>query len=229
MATFLHMTSTGENPQHEHCPAGANSWCKFRAAQATGSMFKHPPSLHPDVAKLILPIYTELSRPDLVKRCLGGHTQNAQCSLAFGSETSALWDQHNENCHYFSRWNFQRRLLLWFFSNKGIILKTRKKSSKLLLQVTTLFCEWCTNSTLSSGRAVEVSVIESRMRESTARSAAAVRWVVRRPQHLKRVKPYDEEEELFYGPGIADYSFSQFEWVENTFHKVETLNVSPKK
>lgn len=36
MATFRHVTSTGNEPHHEHCPTGVNSWCKFNAAAASG-------------------------------------------------------------------------------------------------------------------------------------------------------------------------------------------------
>ena len=37
--------------------------------------------MHPDVNKHILPIYKDLSKDDLLKRCLVGHTQNANESF----------------------------------------------------------------------------------------------------------------------------------------------------
>ena len=36
MATFEHSSSTDEKPQHSRCPVGADSWCFFQKARATG-------------------------------------------------------------------------------------------------------------------------------------------------------------------------------------------------
>lgn len=47
------------------------------AAQA----YTHPLPLHLYVKKHILPIYEDLSRNDLLQRCLGGYTQNANESF----------------------------------------------------------------------------------------------------------------------------------------------------
>ncbi|KAG8231299.1 hypothetical protein J437_LFUL006955 [Ladona fulva] len=33
-ATFYHKCSTGKDPQHSKCPEGADSWCKWRVAEA---------------------------------------------------------------------------------------------------------------------------------------------------------------------------------------------------
>jgi len=46
-----------------------------------GQEFDHPHPLHEDVQKHIRPIYEDLSRDDLLERCLGGHTQNANESF----------------------------------------------------------------------------------------------------------------------------------------------------
>ncbi|XP_043264205.1 uncharacterized protein LOC122404334 [Colletes gigas] len=81
MATYFHLCSTDENPRHDNCPVGADSWCGYHAAQASGQNFKHPPPFHSDVEKNILPIYQSLSNHDLLERCLGGHTQNANESF----------------------------------------------------------------------------------------------------------------------------------------------------
>lgn len=58
-------------------------------AQAMGAnleLLEHPAPLHLDVQKYILPIYEDLSREDLLQRCLGGYTQNTNESF-----TSAVW------------------------------------------------------------------------------------------------------------------------------------------
>ncbi|GFW58694.1 uncharacterized protein TNCV_378771 [Trichonephila clavipes] len=52
-AIFLHKLSTDEYPQHGFCPIGEDSWCGFKKAEAS-----------------------DLSHPDLLKKCLHGKTQN---------------------------------------------------------------------------------------------------------------------------------------------------------
>jgi len=76
-ATLVHKLSTDENPMHEKCPGGESSWCSWQRAQATGdTSYKHKPALSQEVYEAILPVYEELSRDDLLTRCLGGFTQN---------------------------------------------------------------------------------------------------------------------------------------------------------
>ena len=76
-ATLHHLSSTDENPNHGNCPAGANSWCSYRCAEAAGmdvSKFKHDYLL--PVTKALEPICTDLSSMELLERCKGGNTQN---------------------------------------------------------------------------------------------------------------------------------------------------------
>ena len=110
MATYFHLCSTDENPRHDNCPVGADSWCGYRAAQASGLNFKHPPPLHSDVERNILPIYQSLSNHDLLERCLGGHTQNANES--FNATVWRLTPKHLhsgrkiiEIARLYSRWH----------------------------------------------------------------------------------------------------------------------------
>ena len=87
MATYYHMISTDDEPKHENCPAGEDSWCKWKKAEALVTEPEaHLPSSHPDVQKEILPIYEDLSRVDLLERCLGGQTQNTNESF-----NSTIW------------------------------------------------------------------------------------------------------------------------------------------
>lgn len=82
-ATFDHLTSTDAKPKHQNCPAGADSWCKWRKAESIGktASYKHPSPLHPDVEKNILSIFKDLSKDELLNKCLGGYTQNANESF----------------------------------------------------------------------------------------------------------------------------------------------------
>lgn len=84
-ATFHHKSSTDETPQHEFCPKGADSWCKWRCAEAHGTLHKfcHSPSLDDDVLKAIKPIYESMSCPTLLERCLEGF--NRHNSKSFNS------------------------------------------------------------------------------------------------------------------------------------------------
>lgn len=44
-------------------------------------LYEHPPPLDKKVQDFLLPIYKDLSKEDLLIRCLGGHTQNANESF----------------------------------------------------------------------------------------------------------------------------------------------------
>ena len=59
MATYYHLISTDEQPQHYFCPTGVDSWCEYNAVQAENLPFDHPAPLHEDVQKNILPISQE--------------------------------------------------------------------------------------------------------------------------------------------------------------------------
>nr|XP_046489071.1 uncharacterized protein LOC124222295 [Neodiprion pinetum] len=74
-ATFYHMTSTDENPQHSYC---SDSWCKYQQLKAENqeSTYEHPVTFDEQVTNLIKPVYETLASDDLLKRCLGGNTQN---------------------------------------------------------------------------------------------------------------------------------------------------------
>lgn len=87
LATFYHVTSTDENPKHDLCPSGTDSWCRHRAAEAKGEpLAKHKYCLPNYVAEAMLPVYERLSQTALLTRCLGAKTQNAAESFH-----SVLW------------------------------------------------------------------------------------------------------------------------------------------
>lgn len=83
-ATYHHYSSSDDNPVHDNCPPGPDSWCKWRVAEALDELdtFRHSaPPLPQDVLEILKPIYEELSRRDLLERCLGGNIQNNNESL----------------------------------------------------------------------------------------------------------------------------------------------------
>ncbi|XP_071653036.1 uncharacterized protein [Temnothorax longispinosus] len=82
-ATLKHKSSTDEKPQHDNCPPGKDSWCTWQQAKAKDKLavYKHKPALTDDVIKALTPIYEELSNDNLLSRCVGGFTQNANESV----------------------------------------------------------------------------------------------------------------------------------------------------
>ena len=82
-SAYLHGVSSDEKPLYAYCPEGEESWCFFQRALAK----QEPPESHtvkkPLLAKIpmekrkgILAIYEDLTRTDLLEKCLKGRTQN---------------------------------------------------------------------------------------------------------------------------------------------------------
>lgn len=90
LATWYHKASTDKKPQHQYCPKGEECWCKYQKAKATKqkTKYKHEKILPPAILQAIYPIYLDLSKPDLLERCVGGFTQNNNESLH-----STIWIQ----------------------------------------------------------------------------------------------------------------------------------------
>lgn len=86
-AVWAHTGSSDEEPMHWFCPKGPNSWCKYNIAVYNNvKNYKHKNTMPKAVMEVIKPIFKDLSHPKLLKRCLGGKTQNANESL-----NSLIW------------------------------------------------------------------------------------------------------------------------------------------
>ncbi|GFT27545.1 uncharacterized protein TNCV_1276281 [Trichonephila clavipes] len=87
-AVWAHTASTDEQPKHWFCPKGNNSWCKYNVCVQNNKVqgFKHKNNLPEAVSKAIKPIFKDLSHLKLLRRCLGGKTQNPNESL-----NSLIW------------------------------------------------------------------------------------------------------------------------------------------
>ncbi|GFT38416.1 uncharacterized protein TNCV_1178511 [Trichonephila clavipes] len=87
-AIYSHYRSTDEEPMPHFCPIGDTSWCKYQKAVATNSasLFKHRNIVPIAIMDEIKPIIAELSAPKLLKKCVGGKTQNANESF-----NSTVW------------------------------------------------------------------------------------------------------------------------------------------
>ena len=89
LTMFFHMMSTNVAYNHHLCPAGIDSWCHFRAAEAGATNARdHNPIFTSDVGPLIYPVFQRLSDRDLLQRCAKMGTQNANESF-----NSLIWDR----------------------------------------------------------------------------------------------------------------------------------------
>lgn len=87
MASLHHCYSTDDNPTHQLCPPGVDSWCFYQVALSQGQI----PGPHEKLVKTplnkeklhahLLPVYERLSDEQLLKRCAAGKTQNSNESL----------------------------------------------------------------------------------------------------------------------------------------------------
>jgi hypothetical protein len=82
-AEFCHLGSTDEEPMHQLCPTGENSWCKYQLAKEKKEPYNHSDHTHlpPAVLNEIKPIFKDLSNPTLLAKCAHGGTQNMSESL----------------------------------------------------------------------------------------------------------------------------------------------------
>ncbi|KAL8574808.1 hypothetical protein ACOMHN_018862 [Nucella lapillus] len=84
--TVFHCCSTDDDPHHQRCQKGKNSWCFYQRAIASEiTPPKHEDnigtSLNIGVFRAIVPVYKKLADPELLKRCTHSKTQNANESL----------------------------------------------------------------------------------------------------------------------------------------------------
>ena len=76
-AVFHHSLSNDEKHNHQFCPSGSDSWCKFNRAHSNDEEPpKHTPKLPMDLSPFIKPVFTELSKLELLEKCVLGATQN---------------------------------------------------------------------------------------------------------------------------------------------------------
>lgn len=95
MATWNHIRSTDENPCHDLCPSGKDSWCGFQRDTANGtSNYNHQNPLPEAVSDEIYPTFIALSKTDLLKSCLHGGTQNQ--NEAFNA---LIWQRATKETH----------------------------------------------------------------------------------------------------------------------------------
>ena len=76
-ASYCHIFSTDQQPRHDFCPKGQDSWCGWQRSQATGKPFSHKYNLSAAIEAKVKPVYLRLTDKPLLERCKLGATQNA--------------------------------------------------------------------------------------------------------------------------------------------------------
>ena len=88
-SALWHSMSSDEEPHHQQCPKGVESWCFYQKALALGESpprhSDHPASTHlsKDVAHRLIPVYRRMSDAALLTRMRHGKTQN--CNESFNN------------------------------------------------------------------------------------------------------------------------------------------------
>jgi hypothetical protein len=79
-AIYFHKRSSDDAPNHNLC---CDSWCAYKkaASQNDSANYKHKKNLPVAVTDEIKPIFQDLSKTQLLEKCLDGYTQNANESL----------------------------------------------------------------------------------------------------------------------------------------------------
>lgn len=190
-ATFFHKCSDDENPQHQNCPQGPTSWCKWQQAAATGTLeeFHHDkPPFTQQVQEVLRPIYEELSRDDLLRRCLGSETQNNNESL-----NSLIWTFAPKHLHSGPKIVQIATFLATIIFNEGF--------EGVVKIMDVMGCK--------IGREANDYIIK-RNDKRIARSERRVSDVVRQARVDARIDQaalqdfYEEQEGVLYSAGIAD-------------------------
>ena len=83
------LASSEDNNWHTHCPKGEDSWCRYQSDKVTGlKTYKPGSGLTREVIKHVKPIFNDLSKDELLQKCLHGKTQNQ--NEAFNG---LIWEQ----------------------------------------------------------------------------------------------------------------------------------------
>ncbi|XP_014476600.1 PREDICTED: uncharacterized protein LOC106745478 [Dinoponera quadriceps] len=172
---------------HENCPKGPESWCQWQKARALGKLqdFKHEPTLPKEVLDAIKPIYTDLSRDDLLERCVGAFNQN-----------------NNESFNN----------IIWKFAPKSTF--SGAKTVQIAANIATIIFN---NGHTALLRVLELmgvriginlydycqKIDEERIKYANRHTRANTHEGCLHAQQVLRRQTMDDEE-LLYGPGIAD-------------------------
>lgn len=82
-ATFYHLLSTNSNPRHRLCPQDSETRCKYIKSQEKKEKYDHTQHFH--LLEVVMnetkPIFSALSKTELLQKCLRGKSQNPNETL----------------------------------------------------------------------------------------------------------------------------------------------------
>lgn len=190
MATLHHKMSTDEEPQHDGCPEGADSWSTWQKAKFNDELnnYKHKPAMKKEIYTAILPVYQDLSRDELLERCLGGYTQNANESF-----NATIWALAPKTIHSGKEVVEIASNLAACNFNEGLngILKVMRVLQLDIGETCHSFC--------AKADSERVNRAEARLSEGAKMARRSILGA-RKQQQLEE----QAAEGIFYGPGIAD-------------------------
>jgi len=189
-AVFYHNISTNKKPQHMYCPAGKESWCKWRVAEAYGTLtsFKHKPPLLEKVQDATRPVFEALSSNDLMQRCTGGNTQNSNESV-----NACVWKLAPKHLHCAAKTVEIATYIAVSLFNEGYITILK------IMDLLGIAVRIEVNNFAREANAKRVTTAENSLTDS-ARAAALSKKAVQ----VSQMEQYEVEEGVMYGPGIAD-------------------------
>ncbi|XP_043471610.1 uncharacterized protein LOC122504522 [Leptopilina heterotoma] len=189
-ATYYHLTSTDKKPQHFYCPEGLTSWCEYQKLKAQNQQdtFSHPPAFDEDIAKILKPIYEELSSNDLLERCLGKNTQNNNESF-----NSCVWNMAPKHIFVGKKTLEIATLTAACTFNEGF-MPILKIMEVMGVQI----------GTNGMNYAKKYNELRIRRAEKKASETSKQARSSRRADRVAENDAYEETEGLLYAPGIAD-------------------------
>ena len=92
-AVYFHKSSSDQNSTHNFCDI---SWCPFLKAEQAGKDYTHGANnyLPSAVMQAISPVWKDLSKTELLVKCLSGYSQNQNESL------NSIWKYCPERKHH---------------------------------------------------------------------------------------------------------------------------------
>ena len=89
LASMFHVASSDDCNYHTYCPTTPDTWCQYNRDVANKTnLYQHGRGISLDVIHAIKPIYSDLTKPSELEKCLHGLTQN--CNESFNS---TVWER----------------------------------------------------------------------------------------------------------------------------------------
>ncbi|GFV29177.1 uncharacterized protein TNCV_4602091 [Trichonephila clavipes] len=183
-AVWGHSCRTDDEPMHCFCPTNPNT-VYSAAINNNLQNYKHKPSVAKAVREVIKPVFSDLSHPALLKKCLGGKTQNPNESL-----NSLIWKfcpKTIGSSHQIA--DIAANLATSIFNDKNQILITilEKFGLKINRNVCVSLAEHDNRRIFTSRKRCLASSVEARRAEKNKRT--------------KKIGLFEQQEGISYDPG----------------------------